>query len=171
MPSVSLISGIYHRSLYTHTILAAAQIITGLLSLSLQVNFADIEPRKTQIVKSVPLRSSESSTGSASSGIPVSPLRKAVSVQNLKHAGQSIKRASSIDNLCRPTASSLQKNKNSSLAKTQVTIRSVASTDYCLLLYHVLAPEGLQPGLRSVMYYNQSPACYLLSFSDDIPSE
>ena len=84
-----------------------------------QVNFADIEPRKTQIVKSVPLRNSESSNPNLST----SPLRKAASVQNLKNTGQSIKRASSIDNLCRPTASSLQKNKQSSLAKTQVTIK------------------------------------------------
>jgi len=80
---------------------------------------ADLEPRKTQIVKSVPLRNDDTTSFSNSS-----PLRKATSVQNLKSSEQSIKRASSIDNLCRPTASSLQKNKqNSQLSKTQVTIK------------------------------------------------
>ncbi|XP_067936762.1 cytospin-A-like [Watersipora subatra] len=87
-----------------------------------QVNFADIEPRKTQIVKSVPLRNAESPPAAVTS-LTAAPLRKASSVQNLKSSSQSISRASSIDNLCRPTASSLQKNKQSSLAKNQETIR------------------------------------------------
>lgn len=87
-----------------------------------QVNFADIEPRKTQTVKTIPLRTSGDGHHNSQPFQASTPLRKAASVQNIKNSSQSLQRASSIDNLCRPTASSLQKKHTPTVNKTTAAV-------------------------------------------------